>query len=405
MATEVKMPKLGMTMTEGRLTEWKKAEGDYVKKGETLFYITTDKVNIDIEAPEEGVLIKILCDEGDTVPVGGIVALIAQKGETVNESMEATDCASATAPDKPAGEAEVKDRNEKICLCQGTVRATPAARAFAKQNGIIIDTISGSGSYGRVLRRDVEESIAVGAKAQQQCADQAWEDMEPLPIQKISAKKMTENFTTVPHFYLTIQADVSAMMKMIESARASMKKTSDIKATFTDILTWILSRVIIEHPKINAVWTADKIRAYKNVNIGIATDTDQGLVVPVIHASNHKTFSEIAAERERLIDSARKGKLLPDDMAGGTFTVSNLGMFGINSFQAIINSPQSALLAVGGITKVLVKEGSDIVEKPLLNMSLSCDHRVLDGAAGAKFLKRLKEVMEEPAKLLDADLF
>lgn len=399
MATAVKIPKLGMTMTEGCLTKWEKAEGDYIKKGEILFCITTDKVSIDIESPEEGVLIKISCNDGDIVQVGDVVAWIGREGETINECRQAAGREAAGSEATPA-----PDETD------GAVRATPAARAFAKRNKITLGTISGSGSSGRILRRDVEECIAAGAVPRQPYMDQAWEDqawedIEPLPIQKAAAQKMTGSFTTVPHFYLTIQVNVSAMMKMLEHARASMEKTSDDKATFTDVLTWILSRVIPEHPKVNAAWMGDKIRTYKSVNIGIAVDTDQGLVVPVIHASNNKSFSEIVAERERLVDSARKGKLLPDNVSGGTFTVSNLGMFGINAFQAIINSPQSALLAVGGISKALVKEDGDIVEKPLLTISLSCDHRVLDGAAGARFLNQLKEVMEEPSKLLDADLF
>jgi pyruvate dehydrogenase E2 component (dihydrolipoamide acetyltransferase) len=393
------MPKLGMTMTEGRLMKWEKAEGAYVHKGEVLFCVATDKVSIDIEAPEEGVLIKILCDEGDTVPVGSIVARIGTEGETVFEGRE-TASPETTTPDakgKSGGEDARTGRN---------IRATPAARAFAKRSGVEMDTVSGSGSFGRILRKDVEAFVSAGAEAPQpRHRDAAWEDVQLSPVQEISARKMLENFTTIPHFYITVQADVSVMIKMLECARASREKISADKATFTDVLTWVLSRVIPEHPKTNAAWTGERPRIYKNVNIGIATDTDQGLVVPVIHDSACKTFSEIAAERERLVAAARKGKLLPDDLAGGTFTVSNLGMFGVHSIHAILNAPQSALLAVGGITKTLVKEYGNIVEKPLMNMSLSCDHRVLDGAAGAKFLKRLKEVMEEPAKLLDTNLF
>lgn len=409
-ARKVKMPKLGMTMTEGRLMKWEKSEGDYVKKDETLFCISTDKVTMEIESPEEGILIKVLYNEGDIVPVGEIVALIGQKDGNVNERIESIDYISATASDTMTSKMEnttkeIKDRKEKVRSIQGNIRATPAARVLARQNGIMINTVLGSGSYGRILRRDVERFIASETRVHNQCSDQQWEDIELSQIQQISAMKMTENFTTVPHFFLSIQTDVSAMLKMLENGRASFKKYSNIRPTFTDVLIWIISRVVFKHPKINASWTGSKVRLYKNVNIGIATGTDQGLVVPVIKCSDKKTFSEIVMERERLIDLARKGKLLPDDIAGGTFTISNLGMFGINSFHAIINSPQSTLLAIGEITKILVKEDNNIVEKPMLNISLSCDHRVLDGVTGAKFLKNLKEVIEEPAKLLDSYLF
>lgn len=409
MATAVKMPKLGMTMTEGRLTRWKKSEGDYVKKGEVLYCVTTDKVNIDIEATEEGVLIKIVCNEGDTVRVGDTVAWIGQESEAAIEAGNIPGSEDGTEDAKSSKSIAENDTDREAVSVPPAkdkpagVRATPAARAYAKQNGVDIRTVSGSGFSGRIRKKDVEEA-ATWTKISEGM-DQAWEDIELLPVQEITARKMTESFTTVPHFYLTIQADASAMIRILEHARASIKGISSCRATFTDVLIWILSRVIPGHPRVNSAWMGDKIRIYKRVNIGIAVDTDSGLVVPVIHDSDKKSFSEIAAERERLVGAARKGKLLPDDIAGGTFTMSNLGMFGVNTFQAIVNSPQSALLAVGGISKVLVKEDDNIVEKPLLMMSLSCDHRVLDGAAGARFLKLLKEVMEKPAKLLDADLF
>lgn len=411
MAIEVKMTKLGMTMTEGRIMEWEKKEGDLVKKDETLFSVTTDKVTMDVNAPKDGVIIKILFEEGDTVPVGEIVAWIGQKDERVNKSSFIEDTTSNTMTNMVYGGMEgknnikVENKNDNIFEIQGNIRATPTARAYAKQNGIMINTVLGSGSYGRILRKDVEKFLELTAKTSLRVENQLWEDIELLQAQKVSAAKMTENFTTVPHFYLTARMDVSTMIKMLENARVSMKETSDNKATFTDVLIWILSRVISKHPKVNSSLIEGKIRMYKNVNIGIATDTEQGLIVPVIHNANKMTFSKIVNDRKKLVDLARKGKLMPDDIAGGTFTISNLGMFEIYSFNAIINSPQSALLAVGGITKVLVKKSDNIVEIPLVNMSLSCDHRVLDGATGAKFLKELKEVIENPVKLLDSDLF
>ncbi len=227
-----------------------------------------------------------------------------------------------------------------------------------------------------------------------------WEDIELTQIQKISSERMTSNFMSVPHFYLTIQADVTEIIEAMNNARAN-----DIKATFTDVLVWMLSRVIIRHPKINASYVNEKIRVFKSINIGIAANTPKGLLVPVIHNADKKSFIEIVQERARLISLARENKLLPDDISGGTFTLSNLGMYEINSFHAIINSPESTLLSVGEITKTLVKINEGIVEKPFVSMSLSCDHRVLDGVTGARFLKDLKMIIKKPSKLLDENLF
>ncbi len=413
MATEVKMPKLGMTMTEGLLTGWQKQEGDLVKKGETLFCIATDKVTADVESPDDGILIQIVQKEGDTVPVGGVVALIGKEGEGAE-----TVTRSAV---EPAFENVIRPRDGS-----GSVRATPAARTAAGRLGIDIETVKGSGPRGRIRRKDVEDRASAGTgpfmasaaagppeqtgklgreTALKRESPEEWEDREPSRIRRISAAKMTESFSSAPHFYLTARADVSKLIEMLAHGRAALEKTSGLRATFTDVLLWVLSRVIPEHPKINAAWTGEKIRLFRQVNIGIAADTGQELVVPVIHRCGRRSFSEITAERSRLVEAARKGGLTPEDMDGGTFTVSNLGMYGIHSFQAILNPPQSALLTVGEISGALAMEDGKIVERSLITMSLSCDHRVMDGAEGARFLKQLKEVMERPEKLLDADLF
>ena len=223
--------------------------------------------------------------------------------------------------------------------------------------------------------------------------------MDPSPIRAVAAERMTANFNEAPHFYLAMEVDVTKLQEMLKGARAKIKE-GDIKPTFTDILAWTISRVIKEHPMINSQWAAGKIRQFRDVNFGIAADTPEGLVVPVIHGADTLSFGNIVKERYRLINAARDGKLSMDDMSGGTFTLSNL-----DNFHAILNTPESALLTVGKICDTLVMEGGQIKSKPILKLSLSCDHRVLDGATGAKFLKRLKEVMEEPARLLDKDLF
>ena len=377
MLKEIRMPKLGMTMKEGLITKWEKKEGDFSEAGDILFSVTTDKVNMDVEMPENGYLIKIIHEEWDNVTVGDIIAWIG------NEN------------DLKAGFAE-----DTVSDLHPLLRATPAARAYAKKRKINIDDIHGTGLSGRILRKDVEKATLVQTEDYMPIIANQWEDIELTQIQKISSERMTSNFMSVPHFYLTIQADVTEIIEAMNNARAN-----DIKATFTDVLVWMLSRVIIRHPKINASYVNEKIRVFKSVNIGIAANTPKGLLVPVIHNAEKKSFIEIVQERARLISLARENKLLPDDISGGTFTLSNLGMYEINSFQAIINSPESTLLSVGEIIKNLVKTNEGIVEKPFVSMSLSCDHRVLDGVTGARFLKDLKMIIKKPSKLLDENLF
>jgi len=377
MLKEIIMPKLGMTMKEGLITKWEKKEGDFAEAGDILFSVTTDKVNMDVEMPENGYLIKIIHEEWDNVTVGDIIAWIG------NEN------------DLKAGFAE-----DTVSDLHPLLRATPAARAYAKKRKINIDDIHGTGLSGRILRKDVEKATLVQTEDYIPIIANQWEDIELTQIQKISSERMTSNFMSVPHFYLTIQADVTEIIEAMNNARAN-----DIKATFTDVLVWMLSRVIIRHPKINASYVNEKIRVFKSINIGIAANTSKGLLVPVIHNADKKSFIEIVQERARLISLARENKLLHDDISGGTFTLSNLGMYEINSFHAIINSPESTLLSVGEITKTLVKVNEGIVEKPFVSMSLSCDHRVLDGVTGARFLKDLKMIIKKPSKLLDENLF
>lgn len=400
MATEVRMPKLGMTMTEGQLMRWEKAEGDPVAQGETLFSINTNKTSADIDAPAAGVLLKILCPEGDTVPVGALVGWIGEAGEALPDAPTSSDGpGTGAAPTAARTPAQDTPRPEAAGL-----RATPAARAVARQKGVALAGITGTGPLGRILRKDVEAALAAGFTAPAAAAA-AYEDITPPPIQKLSAARMTESFAAAPHFYLTIRVEVTAMKAMLGRARAAMAQNPEGRPTFTDVLLWVLSRVIPRHPRVNAEHRGETIRLWRGVNLGIAADTGGGLVVPVLRGANEKSFSEIVAERQRLVAGAREGRLSPDDMAGGTFTVSNLGMYGVSQFQAILNPPQSALLAVGAAEKVPALENGQLVEKEQLTLSLSCDHRVLDGVAGAKFLQELKAVMEKPDRLLDAHLF
>lgn len=407
MAIEVRMPKLGMTMTEGKIVRWMKKEGEFAAAGEALYTVENAKVNIDVEAPEEGTLIKIFAEEGETVPVGQVVAYLGNAGEKIRADQPA-DSQTAESEALPEPESLCGEEEEK-----NIVRATPAARALAKKQGIDMKLITGSGIDGRIKRVDVQQYGQKGVE-QTACRDvcqaacevePAYVDMVPSSIRAAGAQRMAASFTQVPHFYLSTQVDVSKLQQLLRQARGRAGEGT-VRPTFTDVLAWFTARVIKEHPLVNSQWIkGGKIRQFTNVNFGIAADTPEGLVVPVIRNADSIGFSQITAERSRLVHAARNQSLTAEDLSDGTFTLSNLGMFDIDVFQGILNAPQAALLTVGAVNSVLKKEGGRIVEQPIMKLCLSCDHRVLDGAAGARFLKRLKAVMEEPMKLLDQNLF
>ena len=386
MASEIRMPKLGMTMTDGKIIEWLKAEGESVALDEPLFIVANDKVNIDVESQAEGVLLKIVAEEGDVIPVGDVVAYVGEVGEEVGEPASGQPAAEAKTPAaEPASE-------------------TPQKK---KKRGIDINGVSNYFGGKRIKKNDVLEYEENASKAPIQAVSEErppYEDIKPTNMKQIVAEKMVANFQEAPHFYLCMDVDATRMNEMLSNARNKASDDSP-RPTFTDVMTWVISRVIKEYPIINSQWHDGMIRQFRDVNFGIAADTPDGLIVPVVHGADKMTFSEIVQERSRLISAAREGKLGIDDMHGGTFTLSNLGMFGIDNFHGILNSPECALLTVGTVQDTLYMEDGELKTKPILKFSLSCDHRVLDGASGARFLKRMKEVMECPERLLDKDLF
>lgn len=411
MASEIRMPKLGMTMTDGKIIEWLKAEGESVALDEPLFIVANDKVNIDVESQAEGVLLKIVAEEGDVIPVGDVVAYVGEVGEEIGEATSGEPTAEAETPAaEPASETpQAKDLVQQAAATtvSGAVRATPAARALAKKRGIDINGVSNYFGGKRIKKNDVLEYEENASKAPIQAVSEErppYEDIKPTNMKQIVAEKMVANFQEAPHFYLCMDVDATRMNEMLSNARSKASDDSP-RPTFTDVMTWIISRVIKEYPIINSQWHDGMIRQFRDVNFGIAADTPDGLIVPVVHGADKMTFSEIVQERSRLISAAREGKLGIDDMHGGTFTLSNLGMFGIDNFHGILNSPECALLTVGTVQDTLYMEDGELKTKPILKFSLSCDHRVLDGASGARFLKRMKEVMECPERLLDKDLF
>ncbi len=399
MATEVVIPKLGLTMDDGKIVEWRKGEGDKVIEGEVLFILETEKITFEVEALESGILGKIVAQAGDILPVGSIVAYIIQEGEMLTDIPDLAPITETKA--EKAKEPSVIERpaTEKTRIPQG-IRISPLARKMAEQHRIDVCTLNGTGPDGRIVKEDVLRAVddqkAVGAK---QITDKEPILGELVPLstmRKTIARRMVESVQTAPHFWITDEADTTEFMRLHQQLQPAVQKESRIKLTPTDLLIKVVSKALGEHRDVNASWTDEGIIVLNEINVGIATNVPGGLVVPVIRHTDGKSLSEIAATRADLVAKGREGKLILDDMTGGTITLNNVGALGLKCVNAIINPPQSAILTVGKIAdRVVVAEG-EIVIRSMMEMSLGVDHRVLDGFSGGRFLVRIRELIENP---------
>ncbi len=425
---EVIMPKLGLTMEEGTIIRWLKREGEKVERGEPLFEVQTDKVVMEVEAPASGTLGKILIPEGDTVPVVQVIAYILEPGEEAPEEWPIPVAITEAAPAKPVSAVKVlatpaakrlaRDKGIDLAQVRGSgeggmvtredllpfleeklapevverVKASPRARRLAQEKGVDLSQVPGSGPQGRITESDLLDFLT------------AQEVLTPGPIQRLTAQRMTESFTSTPHFYLSIEAKATKLVELRERLLPVVEEKAGIRLTFTDILIVLVAKALRDHPLANASWEEGRIRISKEINIGLATAVEEGLVVPVIKRADEKGLAQIAGERKELADKAAQGKLRLEELEGGTFTLTNLGMFGVDEFGAIINPPQSAILAVGRIAERPVVEDGQVVARPTIRLTLSVDHRVWDGAQGARFLSDLKALIEDPheASLLSA---
>lgn len=414
MANVVHMPALSDTMEEGTLVAWHKQVGDAVESGELLAEIETDKAVMEFQSFYDGVLLYIGVEEGNAVPVDAVIAVIGEEGEDYKALLEAGD---NTTPSKAVEETPSEEVLETISAplqaespttnaSNGRIKASPLAKAMAKEEGIDLSQVTGTGDDGRVVKRDIEAYIqqpkevpAVTATAPTAAVPEPEGDYEDIPVtqmRKVIARRLGESKFTAPHFYLTMEI---CMDKLI-ATRKQVKELTDTKISFNDFIVKAASKALKEHKSINAAWLGDKIRQYNYVNIGVAVAIDEGLVVPVVRNTDTKALSQIATEIRELAGRARDRRLTPDEMSGNTFTISNLGMFGIDEFTAIINSPDACILAVGGISPRLVLVDGEVKESNFMKVTLSCDHRVVDGASGAKFLQTLKAILEEPMRLI-----
>jgi pyruvate dehydrogenase E2 component (dihydrolipoamide acetyltransferase) len=411
MATEIKLPRLGQGMESGTIVKWLKAEGDAVKKGEPLYELDTDKVTQEVEADASGVLLKIAVASGE-VDVGKTIALIGEQGEdvVVAEDVEAVESPASRAEPEPAAEPPVRDsgpgegargnREVPPSTTNGRIKASPLARRIARERGIDLSTIAGTGPEGRVVAEDVERAAAGAAPlAPAEPAPVSAEvEVEQLSsMRKTIARRLTEAWQA-PVFQLGITVD---MERALELRRRLVELHGDgAKPTVSDLITKLCAMALLRHRDVNALYRGDTIELHPTANIGIAVAIPKGLVVPVIRGCERKTIAEIAAARAEVVERARSGKLQQADLDGGTFTISNLGMFGIERFIAVLNPPQAAILAVGSTEEKPVVVDGQIVVRPRMELTLTCDHRAVDGATGAEFLRDVKAFLEEPGLAL-----
>ncbi len=420
MAEIIRMPKLSDTMTEGVVAEWHKKIGDEVESGELLAEIETDKATMEFESFQDGVLLHIGVDKGGTAPVDSVLCVLGEKGEDIAEllaSAESKAPAAEAAPEPapapaPAPVAPVAPAPSPAAapapavapaafapapapaVANGRVKASPLAKKLAEDRGLSLGLIPGSGEGGRIVKRDVEAFVGGGAIAAN--AVERFAEVGVSQMRKTIARRLAESKFTAPHFYLSLTVDMDAAMV----ARKAINDRGPHKVSFNDMVVKAVAMALKNHPAVNSSWLEDRIRYNEHVHIGVAVAVEDGLLVPVVRHANVKSFGEIGVEVREFAQKAKDKKLQPSDWEGNTFTISNLGMFGIDEFTAIINPPDACILAVGGIQAVPVVRDGAVVPGHTMKLTLSCDHRVVDGATGAAFLNEVKQNLENPVLML-----
>jgi len=401
MAFSVVMPALEMAQETGKLIAWRKKEGDRVSKGEPLLEIETDKAVVEVEAPADGVLAGIKASEGADIPVGQTIAWIVAPGEQPPaDTASVAPAARATSQPKsePSHSAPTHDASSSAAV---SAKISPKARRLAKELGVDIAAIHGSGPGGEILASDVQAAAAATMAPPSSSSSRGSGTVEvPTSLGRIMAERTTQSWTTVPHFFVTRDVDATALNQYRKQIVDEIESTKRIRVTHTDLLVAVVSRVLLKHPRLNASWRAEGIHLHSDVNMGVAIAVNDGVVAAVIHKAHTASLPEIATQRRDVAERARAGKLRPADIADATFTISNLGMYGVDQFSAIITPPQAAILAVGGIAdKVVAIDGKPAV-RPMMTLTISCDHRVADGARAAMFLSDLAQGLSDPAKFL-----
>jgi len=394
MTLQVLMPKVGLTMTEGRIVEWIKQEGDRVEKGEILFVFDTEKVAFEVEAAHSGFLARILKQVDETVQVGEAVGLLTESEEEQAELNREKPRVPQEEPETPGPEVGADRGGDKI-------RATPMARRIARERGVDLENVSATGVGGRIRMEDVE-SAAGSAPSPQGAPEEAEGRLVKLSgMRKAIAERMMAGKRNTAQIYMTVSIDATRLLETRERLASLLEKSGGgIRPTITDLLMKICASAVSRHPILNTRWASEGIVWLDAIHMGMAMALEEGLIVPVIRDIGKKTLSEIAKARTSIVEKGKSGELTPDEMKGSTFTISSLGMFGIEEFAAIINPPESAILAVGAILDKPVVIAKEIVVRPVMKITLSYDHRVIDGAKAAEFMKTLKEFLENPSSVI-----
>lgn len=427
MAEIVRMPKMSDTMTEGVVAKWHKKVGDAVKSGDLVAEIETDKATMEFESYQNGTLLYQGVAEGKSAPVDGILAILGNAGEDYKGLLDA-EAKPATAPKaeetakpkeeraapkkeettpvakvqtQPAAKVAPVAKAEPAVATDGRLKASPLAKSLAGEKGIDLGKIKGSGDNGRVVKRDVEwfkpgTFVSTGMAMPDAVTKESFEEVPVSQMRKTIAKRLSESMFTAPHFYLTLDIEMSRCMDAREGINAAL----GTKVSFNDFVIKACAASLRQHPKVNSAWMGDTIRINQHINIGVAVAVEEGLLVPVVRFADSKTLTQINAEVKTYAQKAKDKKLQPSDWEGNTFTISNLGMFDIEEFTAIINPPDACILAVGAIKAVPVVKDGNVVAGNVMRVTLSCDHRVVDGVTGAKFLQTLKGYLENPVLLL-----
>ncbi len=402
MAEALKMPKMSDTMTEGVIVKWNIKEGDTVKSGDIIAEVETDKATMDFENYSKGTVLHLAAKEGDAVPVDGLVAIIGQPGEDFSALLNNSG-APAAAPakaDAPAATAPVAPATAPVSQpvsSDARLKASPLAKKLAEEKGIDISAVTGSGENGRIVKKDIENfSPAASASVAAVAGTESYEEIAVSQMRKTIAARLSESKFSAPHFYLTMEINMDRAVE----ARERINQFSEVKVSMNDIIVKAAAHALKRNPKVNSSWLGNKIRINHHIHIGVAMAVDEGLLVPVVRFADQKSLSQISSEVKTYSAKAKDKKLQPADWTGNTFTISNLGMFGIEEFTAIINPPDACILAVGGVKDTVIVENGNFRASKVMKVTLSCDHRVVDGVVGSKFLQTLKELLEEPVKIL-----
>lgn len=408
MAHSIVMPALEMAQETGKLISWRKKEGEAIGKGEPLLDVETDKAVVEIESPADGILAGVKAHAGDVIPVGQTIAWIVNPGEKIPVEAAAASGRRMDAAPSPTPAAPTNVSAQTVSAPNSNTRISPKARRLAREHGVDLALVRGTGGEGEIQAEDILAFVAAGgsagsgeATAQTKSVQTVAHTTQPLSqVARLMAERTTQSWTTAPHFFVTREIDATALLAARGKFGPAIEKERGVKLSHTDLLVAAVAHALAKHPIVNASWNGKGVQQNSEINVGIAMAVDDGVVVAAIPSTDKKKLGEIAATRRDLTDRARSGKLRPADIAGATFTISNLGMYQVDAFTAIIVAPQAAILAVGRIADRVVPVDGKPGIRPMLTLTLSCDHRVLDGARGALFLNDLAAAILEPQNLI-----